>query len=124
MVDADALMGERNRMKRPAVFASLAILGGLVCAAAADAAPLRTNRSEPVAVTDVSAQSQTKRVRPRIRVTPRYPYRTWHSPYPLPYTYEYPGPGATRDCRAKLVQEYRPSGTVIVPRMQCWWVPG
>ena len=31
------------------------------------------------------------------------------------------GPNAKRYCRARLVQEYRPSGTVIVPRMQCWW---
>jgi hypothetical protein len=31
------------------------------------------------------------------------------------------GPNAKRECRARLVQEYRPSGTVIVPRMQCWW---
>jgi len=28
---------------------------------------------------------------------------------------------ARRECRARLVQEYRPSGTVIVPRMTCWW---
>ena len=112
-------------MKCPAVLAVVAALGALACISPATAAPLQADRSaERAAVTDVSAQSRTPRARPRIRVTPRYPYRTWHSPYPLPYTYEYPGPGATRDCRAKLVQEYRPSGTVIVPRMQCWWVPG
>ncbi len=28
---------------------------------------------------------------------------------------------SVRQCRAQLVKEYRPSGTVIVPRMQCWW---
>jgi hypothetical protein len=28
---------------------------------------------------------------------------------------------SVRNCRAQYVQEYRPSGTVIVPRMQCWW---
>ena len=28
---------------------------------------------------------------------------------------------ARRECRARLVQEYRVSGTVIVPQMQCWW---
>lgn len=28
---------------------------------------------------------------------------------------------ARRECRAQLVQEYRVSGTVIVPQMQCWW---
>jgi hypothetical protein len=29
---------------------------------------------------------------------------------------------ARRECRARLVQEYRVSGTVIVPQMTCWWV--
>jgi hypothetical protein len=28
---------------------------------------------------------------------------------------------SVRQCRAQLVQEYRVSGTVIVPRMHCWW---
>lgn len=31
------------------------------------------------------------------------------------------GPNAKRQCRAWLAQEYRVSGTVIVPRQQCWW---
>lgn len=29
-----------------------------------------------------------------------------------------------RDCDFHLAQEWRPSGTVIVPRMHCWWVRG
>ena len=32
-----------------------------------------------------------------------------------------PGPNAKRQCRSWLAKEYRVSGTVIVPRMQCWW---
>jgi hypothetical protein len=32
-----------------------------------------------------------------------------------------PPPTARRYCRSWLVQEYRDSGTVIVPKMQCWW---
>lgn len=32
-----------------------------------------------------------------------------------------PGPNARRYCRSWLEREYRVSGTVIVPRMQCWW---
>ena len=28
---------------------------------------------------------------------------------------------SVRQCRASLVKEYRVSGTVIVPRMHCWW---
>jgi hypothetical protein len=33
-------------------------------------------------------------------------------------------PDAVRQCRAWYVQEARPSGVVIVPRMQCWWERG
>lgn len=32
-----------------------------------------------------------------------------------------PGPNAVRECNATYVQEFRPSGTVIVPRMSCYW---
>jgi hypothetical protein len=62
------------------------------------------------------------RVRPRITVTPTYPYRVTPTDYPTPYPIEYPGPGAVRECRSWLAQELRPSGAVIVPRMNCWWV--
>src|SRR5438270_3787140 len=34
------------------------------------------------------------------------------------------GPDAVRQCQAWLAPEYRPSGTVIVPRMRCWWERG
>jgi len=30
-------------------------------------------------------------------------------------------PNAVRVCNAYYVQEFRPSGTVIVPRMSCYW---
>jgi hypothetical protein len=76
-----------------------------------------------------SVQSPQMRARPvrartRIRVTrvpPIYPYRLESSIYPVPYTYEYPGPNAVRQCTAWLATEHRPSGTVVVPRAQCWW---
>ena len=32
-----------------------------------------------------------------------------------------PGPNAKRECQARLVEQYRPCGTVIVPVVQCWW---
>jgi hypothetical protein len=35
-----------------------------------------------------------------------------------------PGPNAVRECNAHYVQEVRPSGTVITPRMHCYWRPG
>jgi hypothetical protein len=53
---------------------------------------------------DLSAQRSSARV----TVYPR-------SPRALPAN-------ARRECRAWLAQEFRPSGTVIVPRMNCWWV--
>lgn len=33
----------------------------------------------------------------------------------------YPGPNAVRHCDAWLEKEYRPSGTVVVPKMRCVW---
>jgi hypothetical protein len=60
--------------------------------------------------------SRTYRQRPRVRV-----YREdERGVYP---SYN-PGPDAVRDCTAHYVQEYRPSGTVIVPRMDCFWRRG
>jgi hypothetical protein len=52
------------------------------------------------------AADQSPRSRPRIVVHPRSGQL---------------GPNAKRYCRSWLVQEYRVSGPVIVPRMQCWW---
>jgi hypothetical protein len=40
------------------------------------------------------------------------------------YPHYYPGPNAVRECNATYVQEYRPSGTVIVPHMSCHWRRG
>lgn len=74
--------------------------------------------------TDISAQSR-KRPRTTLTIRPRgYPYRNFPTTYPLPYAVEYPGPSAVRQCVARYVEEHRPSGTVIVPRMRCWWARG
>jgi hypothetical protein len=70
------------------------------------------------------AEPKSKRAPTRLRVTPRCFYRTETLNYPPPYDCEFPGPGYVRQCTAKLVEEHRPSGTVIVPRMQCWWERG
>ena len=61
-----------------------------------------------------------QRRRPLRRV-PIYRQEEW-APYVYP-RYN-PGPNAVRDCTAHYVQEYRPSGTVITPRMNCYWRPG
>lgn len=44
--------------------------------------------------------------RPRVTIYPRRQQLTANS---------------VRQCRAQMVKEYRPSGTVVVPRMHCWW---
>jgi hypothetical protein len=57
------------------------------------------------------AQTDSERARrPRIVITPQQGY-----------TVVEPPPAAKRYCRSWLAQEFRPSGTVIVPQMQCWW---
>jgi len=58
-----------------------------------------------------------KRSQTRLRVTPYY------SPDGVYPRYN-PGPDAVRECNATYVQEYRPSGTVIVPHMSCYWRRG
>jgi hypothetical protein len=55
----------------------------------------------------------------RIRVYPRYLAEP-DGVYPR-YN---PGPNAVRVCNASYVQEYRPSGTVIVPHTTCVWRRG
>src|ERR1700709_1827551 len=68
---------------------------------------------------EFSAQRRIRRPPTRIRVYPRYAPDA-DGVYPR----YYPGPNAVRDCTATYVQEFRPSGTVIVPRMNCFWRPG
>jgi len=54
-----------------------------------------------------SLTAQTRR-RPRVIIRPRRVR---------------PGSNSQRICRSWLAEEYRPSGTVIVPQMRCWWEP-
>jgi hypothetical protein len=110
-------------MHRIGALAAIAALGGLLFAVSPAAAETARPPAGVETATDFSAQSRP-RARTRIRVQKYYPYRRFHALYPLPYDVEYPGPNARRDCSVRYVQEYRPSGTVIVPRMSCWWVRG
>src|SRR5262245_38344483 len=102
-------------MRQIATSAALAMLAVLLGGASAgDAAPAHRKNAGAGTATDLSAQTRTRRPPPQIRVTPRrYPYRTFHSFYPLPYPYEYPGPNGVRKCVDWYVTEYRPSGTVV-----------
>jgi hypothetical protein len=68
--------------------------------------------------TEFSAQSRrTRRPPTRIRVYPRYDPDDVYPRY-------FPGRNAVRDCTATYVEEFRPSGTVITPRLNCFWRPG
>ena len=71
---------------------------------------------------DMATELSSQRVRrppTRLRVYPYYQLE----PYDV-YPRYFPGPNAVRDCTATYVQEYRPSGTVIVPHMNCYWRRG
>jgi hypothetical protein len=102
----------------------LAFAGGFslpVTAAKVQTVPqgIRTAQASQPVATELSAQRRLRRPPTRLRVYPTY--------QPEPdgvYPRYYPGPNAVRDCNATYVQEYRPSGTVIVPRMNCYWRPG
>jgi hypothetical protein len=82
---------------RNVVIATLAALA--LVASAAEAAPVSVAQTAP---TELSAQ--TRRPPARLRV--------------------YPGRLLYRDCTFRLAQQWRPSGTVIVPVQRCWWVRG
>jgi hypothetical protein len=72
-----------------------------------------------VAQADDLTVSQPRRARrtARLRV---YPNSGPEDVYPR----YFPGSNAVRECNATYVQEFRPSGTVIVPRMSCHWRGG
>ena len=71
---------------------------------------IERNLARASAASDVT---QLRR-RPRVRI---YRARGSDDVYPR----FNPGPNAVRDCTATYVQEFRQSGTVIVPRMSCYW---
>ena len=105
-------------MKRIVTVALSAVLAGLwlpATAAQAQTASSGLRAAQASAVTDASAQ----RRRPLRRVPIYRP--EWQ---PDVYPRYNPGPNAVRDCSATYVQEYRPSGTVITPRMNCTWRRG
>jgi hypothetical protein len=100
---------------------SLAVAGTfLLAAATAQAQTARRAQTAQASQsgTDLSAQSRRVRRPPtRIRVYPRY------NPDDV-YPRYFPGRNAVRDCTASYVEEFRPSGTVITPRVNCFWRPG
>jgi hypothetical protein len=109
-------VGVIMRIVTVATLAALAgfSLSGTGAQAQTSPSGVRTAQAATPAVTDASAQRRRLRRVPIYRpdsesdVIPRYN----------------PGPNAVRSCTATYVQEYRPSGTVITPRMNCYWRPG
>lgn len=108
-------MGMMMRIVTAALLAAFAGLLLTEAGAQAQTAPSGV-RSAQAAPTDTSAQR--RRV---IRRVPVYPRDQWE---PDVYPRYNPGPKAVRDCTATYVREYRPSGTVITPRMNCYWRRG
>jgi hypothetical protein len=96
----------------------VALAGSLVLSAGGAKAQ---DSSSPTRMAQVAPQEAPPKVRrppTRLRVHPYY-YQQEEV-----YPHYNPGPNAVRVCNATYVQEYRPSGTVIVPRMSCYWRRG
>jgi hypothetical protein len=119
-----AWVGVTMRIRTAAISVALAVLVSgaafsLVAAGAEaqTASPgMRTAQASPPAADEPPpVRRPTKRLRiyPRDQAEPDDVYPRY-----------YPGQNAVRECNATYVQEYRPSGTVIVPRMSCHWRRG
>jgi hypothetical protein len=131
-VDVGAAIGDRavreqiwvDVMKRVGTAAIWVVFAGAmslsVTGAGAQTAPqgLRVAQAPQPVAADTQAQRRVRRPTARLRV---YPSREWE---PEVYPRYNPGPNAVRECNATYVQEYRPSGTVIVPHMSCYWRRG
>ena len=115
---AQVWVGVMMRIGMAALWVALA---GALALPATGARAQTAQQSMRVAQAQPVATQTQRRARPptRLRVYPNY------EPGPDGvYPRYFPGPNAVRECNATYVQEYRPSGTVIVPRMSCFWRPG
>jgi hypothetical protein len=99
------------------VFAGVCSL--LAAGAGAQTAPQGTRTAQALPADEPSTQPPVRRPPTRLRIYPRYQAEP-DGVYPR----YFPGSNAVRVCSATYVQEYRPSGTVIVPRMSCTWRRG
>jgi hypothetical protein len=111
-----------NVMIRTGTVAIFLALGGvfLLPGQVAWAEPATSTSEVKVAQAENEIAPPVRRARrptTRLRVYPNY------EPDDI-YPHYDPGPNAVRVCTATYVQEFRPSGTVIVPRMNCHWRRG
>ena len=116
-----------NRKLAISLGLSVVLAGAFSLAAAgaqAQTAPQGTRLAQTLTPDDLAARPvvAARPARPprRIRIYPRQQAK----PGPDVYPRYNPGPNAVRVCNASYVQEYRPSGTVIVPHMTCVWRGG
>jgi hypothetical protein len=95
------------------IVASAAVALATICigssAVQAQGVTREAQRANAAQQIETSAQSRRRRAPTQLRVIRERTY--------LP-------PTAVRTCDAWYEQEFRPSGTVIVPRMRCRWVAG
>jgi len=102
-------------------WALLGVLAGafslLAAGVEAQTAPQNTRIAQALTPDDLTARparsARRIRIYPRVQAEPDGVYPRYN-----------PGPNAVRVCNASYVQEYRPSGTVIVPHMTCVWRRG
>src|SRR5258708_13138370 len=118
-------MGERRTPKRArakmirATAAIIVVAGAAALAAAPESLAQFPSDATPSPEVSAPSRSQPARARTRIRVTPAYPYRPYATTYPVPYTYEYPGPGHVRECTSWLAPENRPPRPTPFPQIHC-----
>jgi hypothetical protein len=117
-------MGVTMRIRTAAIAVALTGLVSLLAAGAqaqaqAQTATQGTRIAQASQPGELSTQPPARRPPRRLRIYPRYQAEP-DGVYPR----YFPGQNAVRECNATYVQEYRPSGTVIVPRMNCYWRRG
>ena len=107
-----------ERAARSVAFAGVLCL--LAAGAEAQIAPQGTRVAQASQLTlDEPFAQPVRRPPRRVPIYPRYQAEP-DGVYPR----YYPGANAVRVCNATYVQEYRPSGTVIVPHVSCVWRRG
>jgi lipoprotein-anchoring transpeptidase ErfK/SrfK len=105
-------------MKAIGAVVAVFLAGALVLPSQASRAQSASSSVRVAQAAPTDAPPPPIRRTPRLRIYPNY------EAVPEVDPRYYPGPNAVRECNATYVQEYRPSGTVIVPRMHCFWRPG
>ena len=98
----------------------MVLAGGLALSVSGIHAQTASSTVRIAQATSPEDQSDAQRhVRRPLRRVPIYP-RGEFEPEGI-YPHYDPGPNAVRDCVVHYVEDARSSGTVIVPRMHCYW---